>query len=99
MITQGLSGGQIDWLLDNIIERALRPLANASLFLRRIAGELLCQPFTDLRRKISAVSRQKANCELFASMCSESPDNQIIHFMSTKVERNLTHAALSLIHI
>jgi hypothetical protein len=90
----GLSGGQIDWLLDHLIEKALKPLAEASSFLRRLAAEVLCQPFTDLRRKISAYSRKKANCALFATMCSRSPERQLVHFMAAKIERNITHGAI-----
>jgi hypothetical protein len=91
----GLSGGQIDWLLDHLIEKAIRPLAEASGFLRRLSAEILCQPFTDLRRKISAFSTTEANCKLFAAICSRSPERQIEHFMSAKIERNLTHAAVT----
>lgn len=94
----GLSGGQIDWLLNNLLEKALTPLAKSTLFVRQMAGELLCQPFNDLRRKISSAStREKAGCSLFCAACSTEPEAQIFHFMAARVERNLTHASLLLI--
>lgn len=94
MNVSGLSGGQIDWLLGNLLERALRPLAESSYFLRKLAGELLCQPFFDLRRKISATKREEANCQLFAVILSKDSNAQLFNFLLAKIERNLIHSAL-----
>jgi len=92
--THGLSGGQIDWILSHLLKKAIDPLAKASQFVRRLAGEIICQPFTDGRRRVSAVPKKKANCHLFAAMCSRNPTVQVTHLMSAQVERNLIHSAL-----
>lgn len=90
----GLSGGQIDWILNHLLKKAIEPLAKASHFVRRLAGEIICQPFTDGRRRVSAIPKNKANCYLFAAMCSQNPTAQVTHLMSAQVERNLIHSAL-----
>lgn len=94
MDTSGLSGGQIDWLLDHLLCKAVTPLAESSGFLRKLSAELLCQPFSDLRRKISSIKRQKANCHLFVSACSSTPQVQLDNFFAANIERNLLHSAM-----
>lgn len=91
---RNLSDGQIDWLLDDLMRRAIAPLAKASNFLIQLVSDIFKQSFQDKRRKVSPVDRKKCYMLLFEVLHSDDPDVHLENFMEAKIERNLTHEAL-----
>ena len=89
-----MSDGQIDWLLDDLMRRAVAPLARTSNFLVQLVSDIFKQSFQDKRRKVSPVDRKKCYMLLFEVLHSDSPDLHLENFMEAKIERNLTHEAL-----
>lgn len=91
---KNLSDGQIDWLLDDLIRRAITPLARTSDFLQQLSADVFKQSFTDNRRKVSPVDRDKCYSLLFEILNTDDPELHVRNFMDAKIERNLTHEAL-----